>query len=67
MPPPRRREYLKTHEVAESLGVTITTVYNWLREGRIPEPQRNPVTRYRLWTVKDVELIRNLMTVGEPE
>jgi excisionase family DNA binding protein len=67
MPPPRRREYLKTHEVAATLGVTITTVYNWLREGRIPEPQRNPVTRYRLWTVKDVELIRNLMTVGEPE
>ena len=47
--------------------MTITTVYNWLREGRIPEPQRHPLTKYRQWTVKDVELIRNLITAGEPE
>jgi excisionase family DNA binding protein len=63
----KRRDYLKTHEVAESLDVSLTTIYNWLREGRIPEPRRNPMTRYRLWTVKDVQLIRSLMTVGEPE
>ena len=63
----RRREYLKTHEVAASLDVSITTIYNWLREGRIPEPARNPLTKYRQWTVKDVELIRQFMTVGEPE
>ena len=67
MPAPRRREYLKTHEVAESLDISLATLYNWLREGRIPEPERNPLTKYRQWTVKDVELIRNLMAVGEPE
>ena len=67
MPAPRHREFLKTHEVAESLNVSCTTLYNWLREGRIPEPQRNPLTKYRLWTVKDIELIRNAISVGEPE
>jgi excisionase family DNA binding protein len=67
MSPVRGREFLKTHEVAESLNVSCTTLYNWLREGRIPEPQRNPLTKYRLWTVKDVELIRNAISAGEPE
>jgi len=67
MPPLRDREFLKTHEVAATLNVSCTTLYNWLREGRIPEPRRNPLTKYRLWTVKDVELIRNTITAGEPE
>jgi excisionase family DNA binding protein len=67
MPVLKNREFLKTHEVAQTLNVSCTTLYNWLREGRIPEPQRNPLTKYRLWTVKDVELIRNVMAAGEPE
>jgi excisionase family DNA binding protein len=67
MRPRREADFLKTHQVAESLDVSLTTLYNWLREGKIPEPKRHPMTKYRLWTIKDVELIRNLMTIGEPE
>jgi DNA-binding transcriptional MerR regulator len=59
--PKARREYLKTQEVAEALDVSLTTVYNWLRSGRIPEPERNPLSNHRLWKVKDVELIRSLL------
>ncbi len=52
------RPHLKTSEVAAVLGVSLQTLYNWLRAGRIPEPERNPLTGYRLWTPRDVERIR---------
>jgi excisionase family DNA binding protein len=55
-------KYLLSHEVAELLGVTTQTLYNWLRKGRIAEPHRNSITRYRLWTPKDVDRIRQLVT-----
>jgi DNA-binding transcriptional MerR regulator len=47
------------------LGISTKTLYNWLRKGRIPEPNRNPITRYRLWTPKDVDRIRQLVTGAE--
>jgi len=52
------RQYLTTAEVARTLGVSTQTIYNWLRAGKIGEPERNPLTTYRMWTVKDVDMIR---------
>jgi DNA-binding transcriptional MerR regulator len=53
--------YLRSHEVADIFGVSTQTIYNWLRKGRIAEPKRHPVTRYRLWTPQDVERIRRFL------
>jgi DNA-binding transcriptional MerR regulator len=58
------RYHLKTSDVASLLGVSLQTVYNWLRSGKIVEPERNPLTSYRLWSVKDVELIRTAILEG---
>ena len=58
----RDETYLLSHEVAELIGVTTQTLYNWLRQGKIPEPKRNPLTRYRLWTVRDVDAIRGALS-----
>jgi DNA-binding transcriptional MerR regulator len=52
------RLHLNTGEIARALGVSNQTIYNWLRSGRIPEPERNPLTCYRLWSVEDIERIR---------
>ena len=57
----RRADYFKSGEVAELLGVTKQTLLNWLRRGLVTEPERNPVTRYRLWTEKDVERVRRML------
>jgi DNA-binding transcriptional MerR regulator len=51
------KQYLKTAEVARILGVSTQTLYNWLKQGKIAEPERHPITSYRLWTLKDVEMI----------
>lgn len=53
--------YMLSHEVAEVFGVTTQTIYNWLRKGKIAEPKRHPITRYRLWTPQDVQRIREFV------
>ena len=53
--------YLRTAEVADILRVTKRTLKNWLRREVIPEPQRNPSNRYRLWTLGDIEAARRLL------
>jgi len=53
--------YLSSAEVASALGVTKTTLKNWLRQGRIPEPLRNPSNNYRVWTPEDLTELRRGM------
>ncbi len=65
MPPSERaRElpYLSTGQVAEILGVSKKTLKNWLKAELIPEPERNPMNRYRRWTLQDIEAIRRILT-----
>jgi len=52
------RRYLKTRQVAQLLGVSLNTVYRWLKQEKISEPLRGAENNYRLWTVEDVERIR---------
>ena len=59
--PRRRVATFKTAEVAELIGVTKQTVLNWLKQGLITEPERNPATGYRLWTEKDIERVRRFL------
>jgi DNA-binding transcriptional MerR regulator len=58
----RETGYLSTGQVAEILGVTKKTLKNWLKAEWIPEPDRNPVNRYRRWTLQDLESIRRILS-----
>lgn len=55
---PMQRQYLKTRQVAKLVGVSINTIYRWLKSEKIDEPYRDPDNNYRLWTVEDVQRIR---------
>jgi excisionase family DNA binding protein len=57
------RQYLKTRQVAELLGVSLNTVYRWLKKEKISEPLRGPENNYRLWTAEDIERIRQELRV----
>ena len=57
-----REPYLSTGQVAEILGVTKKTLKNWLKAELIPEPERNPMNRYRCWTLQDIEGIRRILS-----
>jgi DNA-binding transcriptional MerR regulator len=47
--------------VAATLGVTKTTLKNWLRSGKISEPLRDPSNGYRVWRAQDVDRIRRML------
>jgi DNA-binding transcriptional MerR regulator len=52
------RHHLTTRQVARLAGVSLNTIYRWLKDERIAEPNRDPENNYRLWTPQDVENIR---------
>lgn len=56
------RQYLKTRQVAQILGVSLNTVYRWLKKEKISEPLRGVENNYRLWTAEDIERIRQERT-----
>jgi len=56
--------FYTTLQAAEALGITKRTLKNWLRLGKITEPDRNPITGYRRWTLRDIENARQLMLRG---
>jgi DNA-binding transcriptional MerR regulator len=53
------RRYLKTRQVAKILGVSLNTVYRWLKQEKISEPLRDVDNNYRLWTAEDIDRIRH--------
>jgi excisionase family DNA binding protein len=52
------RQYLRTRQVAKILGVSLNTVYRWLKKEKISEPLRGADNNYRLWTAEDIDRIR---------
>ena len=50
------RDYVKTAEAAEILGVSQNTLRKWAGSGAIPM-HRNPVNGYRLFERADLEKI----------
>ena len=46
--------YLTIKEAAEFLGVSLNTLRNWGRDGKVPM-HRNPVNGYRLFKKSDLE------------
>jgi DNA-binding transcriptional MerR regulator len=58
----REISYLSTGQIAEILGITKKTLKNWLKAQLISEPERNPVNRYRRWTLQDLEGIRRMLS-----
>jgi excisionase family DNA binding protein len=57
------RSFMTVQEAATYLGVSVNTLRNWGRNGRIKE-RRHPVNRYRLY--KKVELDQLLTAIDRP-
>jgi predicted DNA-binding transcriptional regulator AlpA len=45
-----------TKEVSELAGIGKTTLLRWLREGRVPEPDRD-WRNWRVWTEADAKTV----------
>ena len=49
-------DYVLTAEAARILGVSVNTVRNWARYGKIPH-YRNPANGYRMFRRTDLEML----------
>jgi DNA-binding transcriptional MerR regulator len=50
---------MKSSEIAYALGISRRTIVLWVKEGRIPEPQKSKAG-YFLWTDADLINLRGL-------
>jgi predicted DNA-binding transcriptional regulator AlpA len=55
--PGDRRPRLKTPEVSEMFGVTRATLYRWIKDGRIPEPARDPENGWPIWQQPELDAV----------
>jgi predicted site-specific integrase-resolvase len=54
-------DYLSSARAARILQVSKRTLLNWVNAGKIPTPEINPVNRYLLWTMSDIEAVRTAL------
>ncbi len=52
-----RRPRLSTSEVSEMFGVTRATLNRWIKEGKIPEPVRDPDSNWPIWQQPELDAI----------
>ena len=58
------KRFYRVREVADKLGITTRSLYNWERAGKIPKPHRDPMSNYRLYTREDIEKLKKI--TGRP-
>ena len=51
---------LTPKEVANILGVTKKTLYNWEKAGKITEARRDPMNNYRYYTTQDIRKLKKI-------
>jgi predicted DNA-binding transcriptional regulator AlpA len=56
-----RALYYRTAEVASVLDISTRTLFRKLKSGEFPEPKRDPVNNYRVWTISEIEQLERLM------
>jgi predicted site-specific integrase-resolvase len=59
--PDDRRPRLSTPEVSEMFGVTRATLYRWVKEGRIPEPARDPENGWPIWQQPELDAVARVL------
>lgn len=56
-----RRPRLTTTEVSEMFGVTRATLVRWIKEGKIPEPARDPETGWPVWQQPELDALGRVL------
>ena len=51
--------FLKSNEVARAIGISRRTLALWVKQGRIPEPQKSSAG-YFLWEEADLRNLRGV-------
>jgi len=53
--------YFTIEEVAKELGISKQTVVRYEKKGVFPKAQRNPINRWREYTLKDIARLKRIL------
>jgi DNA-binding transcriptional MerR regulator len=55
------KKYYNVREVAEILGISKQTLLRYEKKGLFPPPKRNPINKWREYTLKDIQRLRIIL------
>jgi DNA-binding transcriptional MerR regulator len=55
------KKYFTINEVARALGVSKQTLVRYEKKDIFPRPKRNPLNKWREYTLKDITVLKNIM------
>jgi len=55
------KKYFTINEVAHALGVSKQTLVRYEKKDIFPVPKRNPLNKWREYTLKDITVLKNIM------
>jgi len=47
-------------DIIKTLGISRKTYYLWEEAKKIPKARRDPMSKYRYWTEKDIKRLRKI-------
>ena len=56
----RRPQRYYVRDLVRILGITRRTLSNWENAGKIPQPKRDPMNRYRWYSEADLRKLRKI-------
>jgi len=56
-----QKRYFTIEEIAKELGISKQTVIRYESRGIFPQAKRNPINRWRQYTVNDVKSLRRIL------
>ena len=56
----KSKKYYTTRQVCEKIGITKKTLFLWEAAGKIPKAKRDRIFNFRIYTEKDVRLLKDI-------
>lgn len=58
-----KEKFITIKEIAEELGISRQTILRYERKGIFPKPSRNPLNRWRRYSMEDLKKLKNICGV----
>ena len=59
-----KSRYFTIEEIAKELGISKQTIIRYEAKGIFPKAKRNPINRWRQYTVKEIKSLKKISGIG---
>ncbi len=60
----KNEKHYRVSDICNILGISKNTLYNWERKEKIPKAWRDPMSGWRIYSVRDLERIKKISRRG---